>query len=117
MFAGLRPKTRVLSNTASSSSRHKLNMLDYSVLVRVATGTCYISLPDDPQDGQEYMIESRGAALNIVATRPIFSTYSGTMTEAGTAVTQTGRSLLRFKFYGGAGTNGEWNVTWISRNN
>lgn len=114
LFAGLRTNVRIITSVGSTSSRTQLTDLDFSVLVPSTSSTYYIKLPTSPKDGQEYMIESRGATLNITASQSVFSTYSGSTTSAGTAITQTGRSLLRFKYYGS--TYG-WSVTWVNRNN
>lgn len=113
MFAGLRTNVKVVTTAGSTSSRTALDMLDFSVLIPVTSGTYYIKLPTSPQVGQEYLIESRGATLNITASQSIFSTYSGTTTSAGVAVTQSGRSVLRLKYYG---SSYGWSVTWMSRN-
>ena len=113
MFAGLRPTTRVISTTGSTASRNLLNELDFSVLVNLTSGTCYLELPKNPLDGQEYHIESRGANLNIIASQSVFSHYSGTTTSAGTPLTQASRALLRFKFYKDANL---WTIAWMNRN-
>lgn len=113
-FAGLRPKTLILDSAYSSSSRYTLGDMEFSVLVRLTSGTCYLKLPTSPQDGQEYHIESWGATINITASQSVFSLYSGSTTSAGTAITQAGRSLLRFKFYKDAN---QWSIAWMNRNN
>jgi len=113
MFAGLRTNVRVVTTAGSTSNRTELDQLDFSVLVSATSGTYYLKLPTSPQVGQEYLIESRGAGLNITASHSVFSTYSGSTTPAGTAITQTGRSLLRLKYYG---SSYGWSVTWMNRN-
>ena len=109
VFEGLRPKTRVITTLNNNT----LTDLDYSVFVNLTSGTCYISLPDAPQDGQEYYIESKGASMNIRVYQPCYSLYSGSTTSAGNAVTQSGRSLLRFKYYADASL---WTCSWLNRN-
>jgi hypothetical protein len=113
MIEGLRPKTRVLKNTANSSSPNVLTHLDHSVFVNLTSGTCYIALPQKPQDGQEYYIESRGANMSIKMYQQGYSLYSGNTAEAGYSVSQTGRALLRFKFYSDANL---WVYSWLNRN-
>ena len=113
MIEGLRPKTRVLTNAANSSSPNVLTHLDHSVFVNLTSGTCYIALPQKPQDGQEYYIESRGANMSIKMYQQGYSLYSGNTAEAGYSVSQTGRALLRFKFYSDANL---WVYSWLNRN-
>lgn len=112
--SGLRPKTRVITTARTSSSPNVITDFDHSVFVNLTSGTCYISLPDAPQDGQEYYIESKGASMNIKVYQPCYSLYSGSTTSAGNAVTQSGRSLLRFKYYADASL---WTCSWLNRNN
>lgn len=94
-FEGLRPATRVISTTSSSTSPIALTDLDYSVLVNVTSGTTYIRLPQTPQDGQEYVIEAK-CPLAVMSSQRIYQFYSGTSV---TQVTTTERHVLRFKYY------------------
>ena len=101
MFAGLRPQARVISSSGSSSNRIELSELDFSVLVNRTSGTCYLRLPETPQDGQEYYVESM-CALNMIASHDVYRFYSGSTASAGTAFTTSERNVLRFKFYADA---------------
>ena len=51
MFAGLRPKTR----TVTSTSQGSLTALDHTIMV-VSTSALTLTLPDNPEVGQEYDI-------------------------------------------------------------
>ena len=101
LFAGLRPKTRVLTSNMTSTSRNVLDEFDFSVLINTTSGTCYMELPSEPCDGQEYIIESKGAGLNIISTdRTVYSMSSGATAAVGGATTKAkGRYVLRFKYY------------------
>ena len=101
LFAGLRPKTRVLTSNMTTTSRNVLDEFDFSVLINTTSGTCYVELPSEPCDGQEYIIESKGAGLNIISTdRTVYSMSSGATADAGGATTKAaGRYVLRFKYY------------------
>lgn len=112
VFAGLRPKTRVITTAGTSSSPNILDAIDFSVFVNLTSGTCYIDLPRTPQDGQEYYIESRGANMAIHIYQAGYSLYSGNTSAVGYTVTQTGRALLRFKYYKDAGI---WVYSWLNR--
>ena len=118
MFAGLRPKTKVISTTGSTSSRIELEKYDFSVLVNMTSGTCYLKLPSSTgygwslaEDGQEYYIESKGATLNIKTDDSAYSLYSGT-TYAVDPIIQSGRCLLRLKYYKEIN---QWIVSWMNR--
>lgn len=113
MFSGLRPKTRVITTAKTSASPNVLDEFDYSVFVNLTSGTCYIDLPKNPQDGQEYYIESRGATMNIKVYQQCYSLYSGSTTSAGNSVSQQNRALLRFKYYAEASL---WTCSWLNRN-
>lgn len=112
VFAGLRPKTRVITTAGTSSSQNVLSELDCSVFVNLTSGTCYIDLPAEPLDGQEYYIESRGADMAIHMYQAGYSLYSGNTSDVGYTVSQTGRALLRFKYYKDAGI---WVYSWLNR--
>lgn len=101
IFAGLRPKTRVFTSNMTTTSRNVLDEFDFSVLINTTSGTCYMELPSEPCDGQEYIIESKGAGLNIISTdRTVYSMSSGATADAGGATTKAaGRYVLRFKYY------------------
>ena len=96
---GLRTKTTVISSTYSSSSRRILTDLESSILVNLTSGTCYLRFPEDPLDGQEYVIDTKGAGINITSNNNIYSLQSGS--SSGTS-TFSGRGCLRYKYYAGA---------------
>lgn len=56
MFAGLRPRARVITTTANSYDPHQLTELDHTIIINVSSGTTYIRLPASPQEGQVYEI-------------------------------------------------------------
>ena len=104
---GLRTKTRVISNSGSASSRIELSGLDCSVLVNITSGTCYMTLPEAPQDGQEYWIETKGANIDLTSSKPMWSHwYENTVNN----YTFTDRGVIRFKYYEGAA---QWTYTWV----
>ena len=113
MFSGLRPMTRVITSGMSSSSRNNLTEFDFSVLVFISSGTCYIRLPLTPLDGQEYHIESKGAAINIISpSGTIYPLATGTTVASNTAYTiAEGRRLMRFKYYA---TASQWTVSQLN---
>lgn len=99
MFAGLRPKTRVITTSGAADARDELSELDFSVLAYLSSGTCYLKLPNTPQDGQEYHIESHGASLNLMASNPTWVSKSKSVVYAGTPFTYDGSGILRLKYY------------------
>lgn len=107
VFAGLRPATRVISTTGSSTSPITLTDLDYSVFVNVTSGTTYIRLPQTPQDGQEYHIETKGADVVLLSAKSIFSHKDN---KTATTFTVASRGVFRMKYY--AGIN-QWTFCWI----
>jgi hypothetical protein len=96
---GLRTKTTVISTTYSSSSRRELTDLESSILVKLTSGTCYLRFPDFPIDGQEYVIDTMGAGINITSNKYIYSLYGGS--SSGTSAF-SGRGCIRYKYYAGA---------------
>lgn len=113
-YYGLRPATRVITDAMNSNDRNVLTEFDFSVFVNLTSGTCYIELPENPLDGQEYYIESRGANMSIKMHQQGYSLYSGNTAAADYSVTQSGRALLRFKYYAAASL---WVYSWLNRNN
>ena len=105
LFAGMRTKTRVIAST--SSTRLELDRLDYNVLITATSGTSYLKLPDTPSDGQEYIIETLGADINLSSSKRFWYHWSG---EYKTTHTFTDRGVLRFKYYADAGI---WTCTWL----
>lgn len=107
MFAGLRPKTMVISRGGSSSDRIELTDLDFSVLINMTYGTCYITLPESPQDGQEYWIETKGADIDLTSSKPMWSHWNGKTVYSHAF---TDRGVIRFKYYEAAD---QWTYTWV----
>lgn len=105
LFAGLRTKTRVIAST--STTRLELDMLDYNVLITATSGTSYLKLPDAPSDGQEYIIETFGADINMSSNKKFWYHSTG---EYKTSLTFTSRGVLRFKYYADAEI---WTCTWL----
>lgn len=99
MFAGLRPMTRVITTGGASDSRIELGQLDYSVLVTLTTGRCYLRLPSSPQDGQEYHLESRGCALVLQSPNKVWYASESREVPANTSFSYEGKGILRCKFY------------------
>lgn len=98
-FGGLRPNTRVITQAGDVTSRTTLSEVDFSVLVYISSGVCYLRLPSAPQDGQEYHIESHGATLNILASQPTWIAKSKSVVYADTPFAHDGSGILRLKFY------------------
>lgn len=99
VFAGLRPKTRVISSAGTSLNRHVLDEFDFSVLINRTSGTCYLEFPESPLDGQEYIIETIGAYVDITSSKPIYSLYGGASQNTSNFKS---RGALRYKYYAGA---------------
>ena len=55
IFAGFRPKTRVIT-TATSTADRTLTELDHTIIINISSGTVTIKTPSAPQDGQVYEI-------------------------------------------------------------
>lgn len=117
-FVGLRTATRVISESGSSTERNEITELDTNILVNKTSGTCYINIlntisDNGIEDGQEYIIETMGASLNITTgSDNIFSIYSGRyFGSASNPLTHTTRDVLRLKYYADAAI---WTCTLIS---
>lgn len=118
-FVGLRTATRVISEQGSSSERNKITELDTNILVNMTSGTCYINVLNSIsnngiEDGQEYIIETIGASLNITSgSNNIYSMYSGRyFGSADNPLTHTTRDVLRLKYYADADI---WTCSIISK--
>lgn len=112
LVEGLRTNVKVITSAGTSTTRTPITELDFSVLLPAETSsaTFFLRLPAIPPLGQEYLIESRGAGMNIVASQKIFNTSSGATTSASSQFTQSGRCLMRFKYYG---SSYGWSATRI----
>lgn len=114
-FVGLRTATRVVSTsggTTADNPRNAVGTLDSNVLVALESGTCYLEL--FAEDGQEYIIETLGASLNITTgSDNIFSMHSGNyFGSSSNPFTHSTRDILRFKYYGDANM---WTCAIISK--
>ena len=108
-FTGLRTVTKVISTTGGTDAdnpRHRLTEMDYNALVSLTSGTCYLDVRSEYydaeiEDGQEYIIESLGASLNIVSGEDnIFVIASGSSCGSyDTPLTNTGKGVFRLKYY------------------
>lgn len=108
-FTGLRTVTKVISTTGGTDAdnpRHRLTEMDYNALVSLTSGTCYLDVRSEYydaeiEDGQEYIIESLGASLNIVSGEDnIFVIASGSSCGSNdTPLTNTGKGVFRLKYY------------------
>ena len=121
-FVGLRTATRVISEsggTTADNPRNQITEFDTNILVNMTSGTCYINIlntisNNEIEDGQEYIIETMGASLNITTgSDNIYSIYSGRyFGSASNPLTHTTRDVLRFKYYADAAI---WTCTLISK--
>jgi hypothetical protein len=103
-FTGLRTVTKVIST--AGDPRHRLTEMDYNVLVSLTSGTCNLDVRSvyynaETEDGQEYIIESMGASLNIVSGGDnIFVIASGSSYGSDTnPLTNAGKGVFRLKYY------------------
>lgn len=107
VFAGLRPKTRVITTPMTASSPNVLDKFDFSVLVNATGGVYNIALPASPLDGQEYVIESLGADIRVSSSNEMWIHREG-----GSVRTKTfsGSNSIRLKYYKDANI---WTCTWL----
>lgn len=107
MFSGLRPMTKVITSGKSSSSRNLLDAYDYSVLINLTSGICYMKLPDNPLDGQEYWVETLGAKIDLTSSIKMWAHYKG---EYETSHKFESAGVIRFKYYAEANV---WTYSWV----
>lgn len=105
---GLRTCTKVISTRTDVNSPAYLDLMDYNILIEQGSGICYLELPSILNDGQEYIIESLGAAVNIDGISHDIYRHD-TMTRAR-EVEISSFELARLKYYSGAGY---WTLTLI----
>lgn len=106
-FGGLRPKTTYGNDLEKYSDGYRLGVYDFNVFFPATTDTYNVYLPDEPEDGQEYWIETAGANINITSnTRPIWVHYTNSKMYV---LSHTSRGIVRFKFYKDALVLGESN--------
>lgn len=101
-FAGLRPKTRVITSKVDF-----LDEFDFSVLIPSIDGTYDIKLPDAPLDGQEYWIETFGANIEVSSQKQMWSHVSGGYEYSHLF---GARGVIRFKYYSEVNT---WTYSWV----
>ena len=81
MFAGLRPRARVITSNGSSSYPHEISSIDHTIIINVGSGTTYIKLPASPQEGQTYEIYCCHAAMDLninLNGKPLYDFVVGT---------------------------------------
>lgn len=76
MFAGLRPNTRVISETGTSDIPNEITKLDHTVILAATSGTIYLSLPENPQEGQRYEIFKCRSGVGLEIQTHGLSVYS-----------------------------------------
>lgn len=101
-FAGLRPKTRVITNNLDF-----LDEFDFSVLIPSTEGTYDVRLPNNPLDGQEYWVETFGANIEVSSQKQMWSHVNG---EYEYSHTFSARGVIRFKYYSEVNT---WTYSWV----
>jgi hypothetical protein len=106
---GLRPASRVVSSTGSSSYPTQLTEYDHSILVR-ASGKTYIKLPNEPLDGQEYIIETMGVDIELMSPAPNMYSHKENNSSPKNSFLITARGVFRMKYYGDANM---WTFCWI----
>lgn len=117
-FAGLRSRATYRDSLQIGSNGYYLGPYDFNVFFPAAEETYNVYLPDAPDNGQEYWVETAGAHINIMSnTRPIWIHNTGTKSQS---LKQTSRGTIRFKFYKDALVYGEieefggiWSATTI----
>lgn len=66
MIAGLRPQARVITaNLYSTNTPHSISKYDHTIIINVSGGTTEISLPSNPEEGQEYLIYTCHAPMDL----------------------------------------------------
>ena len=111
-FVGLRTATRVISTSGGTTvddPRHSLNELDTNVLVNMTNRVCYMSIVNTNgsiEDGQEYIIESMGASVDIITgSNNIYDMATGIKKGSNaTPMIAEGRGVIRLKYYKDADT-------------
>lgn len=99
-FAGLRPETKVLA------SSEELSKVDHTILV---LKTCLVTLPDDPEDGQEYIIINMADySIRSKATGKQITRYYYGTTAPGNNIDIAGNAFVaRAIYFSGIIVNGK----------
>ena len=116
MFMGLRPATKVVSEAGGTTADYPPNNIDgydNSVLVNMTSGTCYLRITKAQLDGQELVIESLGATINVrTGEDNIYSMDNKTRYGANSnPYSHASGGAVRFKYYEEAGI---WTAKIIS---
>jgi hypothetical protein len=99
---GLRTSARVVTSAGTASSPNVLTQYDYSILVKVSTTTTYLKLPDTPQNGQEYVIETIGADIALQSSKNNIYIHEENNSFHVNSYTITSRGVFRVKYYADA---------------
>lgn len=92
----------------SDSNMHRIDSENgASILVNMTSGTAKIAL-GSTNDGNEVIIESKGASIQLSASARIYNHYN----QAYISSNINNRGVIRLKYYESAG---EWTMTWIAR--
>jgi hypothetical protein len=66
MIAGMRPQARVITtNLYSQNTPHSISKYDHTIIINVSGGTTEIRLPANPEEGQEYLIYTCHAPMDL----------------------------------------------------
>lgn len=92
----------------SDSNMHRIDSENgASILVNMTSGTAKIAL-GSTNDGNEVIIESKGASIQLSASKSIYDHYN----QAYLSSSINNRGVIRLKYYESAG---EWTMTWIAK--
>ena len=102
-FAGLRPQTRVITSSSTSSKPYDLTDTDHTVIVDFSTSgaSVYLRLPSSPQDGQEYHIYTtdQEMKLYVQSAKPIHNLVNGnTYSNNDYTFTGANRRYIRLNY-------------------
>lgn len=99
---GLRTTTKVITSTGTK----EISNYDFSILVNLTSGSVTLTFPSEPIDGQEYIVETKGADITISSAKNIYNHYNGNILSGSI----TDRGVIRFKYYEEAS---QWTMTWL----
>lgn len=92
----------------SDSNMHRINSENgASILVNMTSGTAKIAL-GSTNDGNEVIIESKGASIQLSASDSIYDHYNQSYLSSAI----NNRGVIRLKYYKAAS---EWTMTWLYR--
>lgn len=114
MFAGLRPKIRVITTPNTTSRPYELNEFDHTIVIHYSTegANFYLKLPDEPQEGQEYVIMTTDQDTRVIINtiKTVYNVTDGETTEQPT-FTGTARKKINFVYSSGSG-EGYWYLVY-----